>query len=402
MTRQPITRSPPLSVVRTASLLARRVAWGAVAVGLAAASFAYAQSGVGSAPRGSPELRGAPDEEAPPPPGGMETVPLGSPFPAPQAAPLPAPVRSPAPPPAPLPPAPLAAPAPVRPIAAPVRPVIPPAPNPFATTPRAGERVITPPTLPAAAPPVAASAPVPVLLPPAPAARTGSPWFGAPRPATPPPVQAAVQPQAPVAAVAAAPAVIAFASTAQAVAGVRVSATPNLCIAARGGLGPMLETGGRPAVLTACDSTAAPMQLIDGVVYVGAERRHILIPAVAPASGCRTLDTLSRQRRTLTGVCVRPDADPDRFEEDLRAAGWGRINTTVKAAGPAYAAGAPLMVVPVGPENPANPAWSFVPATGQLRTSDGSLCVGGVTGDLTPGAPVLLRPCGERPLRVSF
>jgi hypothetical protein len=167
-----------------------------------------------------------------------------------------------------------------------------------------------------------------------------------------------------------------------------------LCVAPRGGLGPVLEIGGRPAVLAACGPEALPVRLIDGVLYVGEGRSHHLLPMTAPASGCRLADTMSRQRRTLVGVCVSPTAAIGELEEDLRAPGWGRVAAQVRQAGPAYAAGAPVMVVPVAPETPPTPAWAIAGQPAELSTADGELCLTTPGGDQTVGAPVILKPCG--------
>jgi hypothetical protein len=320
-----------------------------------------AHAGLAMAQQAPPELRGAPDEELPPlgPPGSVPTLP---PQTLPQAIPIAPSVK----------PSTTTSP----PIARPTPPPLPVAPR-FESA-RPAERVITPPpATPAAAPPPprppavqrarpAAASPVPVLAPP-----RGAPTV--------------------------------FASSAAGQERLALAGAPGpLCVSVRGGLGPALEVGGRPAVLAACGAGAAPIRLVDGVLYVGEGRTHHLTPIAAPVSGCRLVDTLSQVRRTLVGVCVDPAARLGAFEEDLRAPGWGRIAAQATASGPAYLAGAPLMVAPVAPESPPTPAWMLVPALEQIATSDGALCFTTPTGDRTAGAPLILKPCGPAAARFSF
>jgi hypothetical protein len=172
-------------------------------------------------------------------------------------------------------------------------------------------------------------------------------------------------------------------------------APQHLCVNARNGLGSILEIGGRPLVLTSCTVGAAPISLVDGVLYIGEGRTHQIVPIAAPVSGCRLVDVLSQVRRTLIGVCQRADADPSLFEEDLAAPGWGRITGQSNAPGPAFSAGVVLMATPIAPDGPAIPAWSFAPATGQIGLLGSDLCMTPPPGDVSLGAPVMLRPCDQ-------
>jgi hypothetical protein len=181
-----------------------------------------------------------------------------------------------------------------------------------------------------------------------------------------------------------------------------VGAPGALCVSVRGGLGPALEIGGRPAVLAPCGAGAVAVRLVDGVLYVGEDRSHHLTPMVAPSAGCRLVDTISQVRRTLVGVCLDSAARQGAFEEDLRAPGWGRIAAQTASPGPAYTPGAPLMAAPVAPETPPVPAWTLSPSLEQIATADGTLCFTTPAGDRTAGAPLILKPCGPAAARFSF
>lgn len=175
----------------------------------------------------------------------------------------------------------------------------------------------------------------------------------------------------------------------------------RLCVQSRNGLGAATETGGRAAVLGPCGLGAEPVILADGVLYVGAARRHIVSVIRAPERGCRLVDTLSRLRRTLIGVCTEAYADSATPEEDTLTPGWARIAAKVSTAGPAFAPGALVMVLPVGPDAPASPTWSFAPSTGQLQVLGADQCIGLPPGDDTAGAPLMLRTCGQA-ARLAF
>lgn len=355
--------------------LALTVAWAL----MASPTFAAGAIPVAAPATASPPLRGAPDEEPPASSAKPEAKPETKPKATPPVIPPPrrfepvAPAtRTVTPPPAPSPTqtvAPAAAPSQASPVPMlmPPRsepqaaPVAPPAPPRSLATPPASTSL--PPPRPAATPP---ARPFWSLFSPQPTARPARPSASPAVPAEP----------------------VRFASTA----GRARAQVAGLCVVARNGLGPAEEIGGRPAILAPCGANAAPLELVDGVLYVGEGRTHQLVALDAPASGCRMFDIKSDLRRTIIGACTTPAATTEAADEDFSTPGWARIAAQTREPGPAVVAGAPVLIARVTSERPARAGWAWSPSTGRLEAAPG-LCLSAPSGDSSAGAPILLRQC---------
>ncbi len=335
-----------------------------------------------------PTLRGAPEDEPPPAqtpplPQGYETpTPAPPPWSVPAAPSVVAPSRVgqsgtalPAMT-APLPAAPAVAPA-RRPVAA---PLIPSGRRIDGPTGRPVQALPPAPSQPSTVPDMAPARPAPPVLAPPPA-----------MPATP--AAAISRPGPDLTRTLRTP--IVFASSAEGLDRLALSGEGGLCVAARNGLGPPLEVGGRPAVLASCGPTTAPVALVDGALLAGANRSHQLVPIAAPATGCRMIDILSGMRRNLIGVCTQPYDSASGFDETLSPPGWAHIVAQTPAPGVVYGPGALLMVAPIGPENPLAQAFVHDQQAGVIRVLGTDLCLATPPGDATAGAPIMLRRCTE-------
>ncbi|MDX2236214.1 MAG: hypothetical protein NW203_01495 [Hyphomonadaceae bacterium] len=182
----------------------------------------------------------------------------------------------------------------------------------------------------------------------------------------------------------------------------RIGMGYQTCLDSNQGLAdPATEPAGRPLILWWChDGDNQRIQLVDGVLYVGAARRHVIEPMPRPESNaCDLYRWTSQKRRYDLGVCVVPDA-PVGLNVDAAVPDLLTFVGVTPVGGRGPTLGAPLRVAPIPEGATPQGIWERDRRTGQIKISGSDLCITPPSQDMGLEAPLVLDSC-EEPFRLD-